>query len=89
MIGSCKFILRLNAEGKFSKMCTMSPEDRHSPHVFKDALNIGYGSVAYVATIEKSYKLFFLCAKFKLKGHAILCSNYSQQDEKVKILIKK
>ena len=70
-------------------MCTMSPEDRHSPHILTDALNIGYGSVADVATIENNPTSSFLCAKSKLKGHAILCSNYSQQDEKVKILIKK
>ena len=48
----------------------MSPEDRHSPHEFKDALNIGYGSVAYVATI-KNPTSSFLCAKSKLKGSTV------------------
>ena len=64
-------LFKLNAEGVFSRMCTTSPEGRHSLHVFTDASNIGYGSVAYVATLENNPTSSFLCAKSKLKGSTV------------------
>ena len=55
----------------FSRMCTVNPEGMHSLHVFTDASNVGYGSVAFVSTVEKNPTSSFLCAKSKLKGSTV------------------
>ena len=46
-------LYKLNAEGIFSRMCSVNPEGKHNLHVFMDASHVGYGGVAFVSTIEK------------------------------------
>ena len=64
-------LFKTNAAGKFYRICTPEPEGQHTLHVLTDASNIGFGVVAYVCTVEKNPRSYFLCAKSKLKGSTI------------------
>ena len=64
-------LYKLNADGNFSRMCTVNPEGQHTLHVFTDASSIGFGGVAFVSTVEKSPSSSFLCSKSKLKGSTV------------------
>ena len=61
-------LFKSNAAGKFYRMCTPEPKGQHTLHVLTDASTIGFGVVAYVCTVEKNPRSYFLCSKSKLKG---------------------
>ena len=61
-------LYKINANSCFSRLVSVTPEGKHTLHMFTDASDIGYAGAAYVSTVGVSPTSKLLCAKSKLKG---------------------